>query len=1046
MKKNILFCIVLLSIPYAIAADLTGCTNLTESANLTQNVTSSYPVCFAFISDNIELDCSGSVVNSTATAFLVANRANITLRNCEVYANLPLVIQSSNNSQIVNITTDSSNPILLAEQSTNNTLINNTFIKEGCCDPPIDIQNSTDNQFIGNILSTPVPALVSWIYNDQNNTFTNTTFNMTHGSITVAGPSTLTGNTSVRFIDLNVTNNRAYLNSSAFPSFNTTGIITLNNISWLNPIIQIDVNDSGTFVNCSSSECSRINYLNNQFVFNVTHFTTYQTVENDLNSCITINQSTIVSGPFVKCTIVADNLIVDCNGNNGTLFEVTLNEAVFNVTNRQNVTIRNCNVHTAFSGGYGLFVNQSTGFKSYNNSIFIINETRPGLFIESSNLSTITNTTLQSNFSDVAWIRTTGQNHQFTNLTLNTSNGKLIFNTFQLNNSNIHTENIQFSNNSLFVNTSEFPSLNTSAQIQFSNITFIDPKPQIDPEDDSSFIDCTDCTEVSYSGGVYVFNVSHFTTYRSVQSDSCNSNLTQNLTLTNDLSANDSCITITANDIVLDCTGHTINFDLNGGEGDGITLNGVTNTTIKNCIVNNSDPAGTAASFAVQILSSNHTQVINNTLISNNPGANAILMDGTSHNNSISNTILNAPDWLYAFGSSDNNLSNITLQNENGSIRFPGIIAFTNNAIVNIRAHVRNNKAFVGTELPELNTSAQITLHNITISNPRPVIDPEDDGTFVSCTDCTEISYNGSTYIFNVTHFTTYTIIEDSDGDGINDSSDTLIGNSSSINSTGVTNLNATVNGTTTNGTFNETLPVLISDGSEPIVNFSFNFGNSTLNLSKIKLRKGGNSIIVNISGQVSNKTIWISDNAFTGLCVKDEEIDNPDQITSGCTGSNETNLATCLGNSIGVTINNVTCVDEGNRIRISGLAHSGAVGTTSSGSGSTGGGGGGGGGGGFYKPKPNQTTIYNATAPFSDILPQPTPKTGETVKTESPLSKNEVAVSTPQVSIYEARSPLHQEQKIWPIIAGIALILAVVAAILVKFFKREPPAHHKRH
>jgi len=66
-----------------------------------------------------------------------------------------------------------------------------------------------------------------------------------------------------------------------------------------------------------------------------------------------------------------------------------------------------------------------------------------------------------------------------------------------------------------------------------------------------------------------------------------------------------------------------------------------------------------------------------------------------------------------------------------------------------------NNSIYVNASIDDsFNQSANLTLHGITFGGPLPIVDYNDDGTFENCTDCTEISYAGGTYIFNTTHFT----------------------------------------------------------------------------------------------------------------------------------------------------------------------------------------------------------------------------------------------------------------------------------------------------
>jgi hypothetical protein len=132
------------------------------------------------------------------------------------------------------------------------------------------------------------------------------------------------------------------------------------------------------------------------------------------------------------------------------------------------------------------------------------------------------------------------------------------------------------------------------------------------------------------------------------------------------------------------------------------------------------------------------------------------------------------------------------------------------------------------------------------------------------------------------------------------------------------------------------------------LINFTHNFTSSTkLDLSKVHITVTSTSIVVNFSGQLNeSKTLYLTDNSFISLCVKDAEMGDVSEISSACTGSNETDLTTCLGVSTGTTVNNITCYDLGSRIMIENLSYSGIKGSVAVASSSSGGSGGGGGSG----------------------------------------------------------------------------------------------------
>jgi hypothetical protein len=182
----------------------------------------------------------------------------------------------------------------------------------------------------------------------------------------------------------------------------------------------------------------------------------------------------------------------------------------------------------------------------------------------------------------------------------------------------------------------------------------------------------------------------------------------------------------------------------------------------------------------------------------------------------------------------------------------------------------------------------------------------------------------------------------DFDNDGVTDEEDYLEGNESNVNATGFIALNITIGGNSTNGTYTSVQEVVFYESTTKILNFTHNFSASELNLSDIVIIKATNYVLVNLSGQLQanqNKTIYISDNNFASLCVKDADITSIDNVTSGCNGENETDFTSCLSNS--ATINGITCTDEGTTIVFENLRHSAVIGTPASSSEASGGGGG---------------------------------------------------------------------------------------------------------
>ncbi len=113
------------------------------------------------------------------------------------------------------------------------------------------------------------------------------------------------------------------------------------------------------------------------------------------------------------------------------------------------------------------------------------------------------------------------------------------------------------------------------------------------------------------------------------------------------------------------------------------------------------------------------------------------------------------------------------------------------------------------------------------------------------------------------------------------------------------------------------------------MINFTHNFTQSTLDLSNITITKDSLSILVNLSSQLqNNKTLYIEDNNFASLCVKDEEIGSIEEISTLCTGTNETDFTACLGSN--TMINGLNCTDTGAIIKVENLKYSAIRGTQS--------------------------------------------------------------------------------------------------------------------
>ncbi|MGM5481956.1 MAG: hypothetical protein ACQESF_00695 [Nanobdellota archaeon] len=174
----------------------------------------------------------------------------------------------------------------------------------------------------------------------------------------------------------------------------------------------------------------------------------------------------------------------------------------------------------------------------------------------------------------------------------------------------------------------------------------------------------------------------------------------------------------------------------------------------------------------------------------------------------------------------------------------------------------------------------------------------------------------------------------DSDGDGIADGSDSLIGNKNSLEKQGFDNLYIEA------GAFNSTQPgasglntpgkVSIKTKGKPVVELDMDFSNSFLDVSKAKIKKqkDGKRHGLIVDGLNSNatltKTLYLEkEKGDSGVCVADKVITDIDQISSYCDKRDEYFFNDCKK---GQTQEGITCQIENGMFKISGLRHSGVA------------------------------------------------------------------------------------------------------------------------
>ena len=144
-------------------------------------------------------------------------------------------------------------------------------------------------------------------------------------------------------------------------------------------------------------------------------------------------------------------------------------------------------------------------------------------------------------------------------------------------------------------------------------------------------------TQLPYNSNGNIQNGGDFLplTSRTEEEISCGFTVEIDTTLDSDLSCSDTALIIGADDITLDCNGHSITGNGAGGiVSYGVLSSGKKNITIKNCVLQN-------FTIGIRFGATNQSYIINNTAINNSRGfvlsssPNNVLTSNTANNNSL---------------------------------------------------------------------------------------------------------------------------------------------------------------------------------------------------------------------------------------------------------------------------------------------------------------------------------------------------------------------------------------------------------------------------
>lgn len=184
------------------------------------------------------------------------------------------------------------------------------------------IAASSGTQFNGTRIINPGGWLNASV--STSHEFINTTFATDFGSIKINGTFTFVGIDSILRTNLNITFNRAFLNSTAEPDLNQSARITLENIPFLIPQALVDFDDDGVFDPCNSPQCVFVSFNGSTFIYDVLSFTSYSSSDvGGVNITLTKDDS---PDPINLSATTLLNYTITINVTDGDAFNITLQD------------------------------------------------------------------------------------------------------------------------------------------------------------------------------------------------------------------------------------------------------------------------------------------------------------------------------------------------------------------------------------------------------------------------------------------------------------------------------------------------------------------------------------------------------------------------------------------------------------------------------------------------------------------------------------------------------------------------------------------------
>lgn len=441
-----------------------ACSRITSSTTLTSNSNTTNTACFSIENSNLTFDCAGfSIFYENTTAINVTNSVNVTIRNCFIYDNRSNA--DSINSIGINLSNVSNSKITNVTIQTNGTANSRGIVLNSVSANGVTQRNNIVNNTINASGTGNTQSAITFISNQVD-----IATNITNNTLRVSGVTTGRAidnsalvfgiKTQGNFMFVAGTTNLIgynFLRASEFIG-NTLIVVGTTGISG----IQIN---AGTNSNISD---------NNISIYGTTNPIGLQT-GNNVQPNVNISRNNILVN--ASAATVPKGISLNFRSGPGVTFIIG-----------NNITVL---------GGLGGFAIQSgvagANFTAINNFF----RAGSGIFA--------------STFPQI--------NASFMNNTIESPNGSITFpsnvSTKSIYNFSLQTYNI--SSNVVRFNSTNLSEFNVPSIVSLRGLSFTNAQALIDLTDLNSYSVCSasSCTEISYLGNTFIFNVSGWTSYSS---------------------------------------------------------------------------------------------------------------------------------------------------------------------------------------------------------------------------------------------------------------------------------------------------------------------------------------------------------------------------------------------------------------------------------------------------------------------------------------------------------------------------------------------------